>query len=199
MLTLYHAPRSRSSSVVTLLDELGALDRVQIVPVDIPRQNGSGGIDPRNPHPDGKVPYLVHDGEGLRERAAIFAYLTELFPAAGLGPLPGRPGRGPYLSWLAWYQGVMEPVLLLKMIGQETPGTRRNFRDAEAAMAYLAATLERQPYLLGERFTAADLLVSSPFGWMPDATPDVPAVRDWVARCLERPSMGRTRAYDESL
>ena len=200
MLTLYHAPQSRSSSVVTLLDELGALDQVEIVPVTIFRATtNSGAADPRNPHPDGKVPYLVHDGEGIRERAAVMAYLTELFPAGRMGPQPGERGRGSYLSWLAWYQGVMEPVFVMKMYDIKARAVELTFRDMEAAVAHLAATLERQPYLLGEDYSAADLLVCSPFGWIPDALPDVPAIRDWAQRCLARPALARTRAYDEGL
>lgn len=199
MLTLYHAPRSRSSAVVTLLDELGALDRVEIVPVGILRGDGSGARDPANPHPEGKVPYLVHDGEGIRERAAIFAYLTELFPGAGLGPLPGMPGRGAYLSWLAWYQGVMEPAYLIRFAGVESPALDYAFRDVAAVTDHLRLTLERQPWLLGEAFSAADLLVSSPYVWMPKAMPDVPAIRDWVARCAERAANARTARYDEEL
>lgn len=199
MLTLYHAPQSRSSSMITLLDELGAGEAVTIVPVTIPRQDSTGTPDPANPHPEGKVPYLVHDGEGIRERAAIVAYLTELFPQAGLGPQPGEPGRGPYLAWLAWYQGVMEPAYLIALLGEETEALRYHLRGMEGVVATLRATLERRPYLLGERYSAADLLVSSVFGWQPEAIPDVPSIRDWVARCLARPAVARTMDYDASL
>jgi glutathione S-transferase len=112
MMTLYHAPVSRSSAIATLVDELGIQDKVTVKIVSIPRMDGTGGTDPANPHPEGKVPLLVHDGHMIRERGAIILYLTDMFPAAGLGPLPGEPMRGEYLSWLSWYQGVMEPVLI---------------------------------------------------------------------------------------
>lgn len=199
MLTLYHAPQSRSTAMITLLEELGAREAVTVVPVTIRRQDGSGAADPANPHPEGKVPYLVHDGEGIRERAAIVAYLTELFPQAGLGPQPGEPGRGSYLAWLAWYQGVMEPAYLMSILGGENEAMRYQFHGVEGCVATLRATLDRQPYLLGDRFSAADLLVSSPYGWMPQITPDVPSIRDWVARCLSRPSLARTADYEAGL
>lgn len=199
MLTLYHAPKSRSFGVLTLLHELGAIDRVEIVPVSIQRGDGSGGPDPRNPHPEGKVPYLVHDGEGIRERAAIFAWLTQRFPAAGLAPNPGEPGWGRYLSWLAWYQGVVEPVYLLDHLRISDPALTGTFRDTAAVAAALEAALSAGPYLLGDRYSAADTLIAGLYGWRPEITPDVPAIRDWAARCNGRPSVAAAAAYDAGL
>ena len=90
MPVLYHSYFSRSSSVVTLIDELGA--DVEIRDVSVRRVDGSGGADPANPHPEGKVPYLVDGDEHLRERGAIMLYLTDRYPEAGLGPGPRRAG-----------------------------------------------------------------------------------------------------------
>ena len=83
MLTLFHAPWSRSSRLVWLLEEIGA--GYEICYCDIPRMDGSGARDPRNPHPDGKVPALLHDDVLVTESAAVALYLTDLFPEAGLG------------------------------------------------------------------------------------------------------------------
>ena len=96
MPTLFHAPMSRSSGIVTLIDELGA--DVEIREVSIPRQDGSGRADPANPHPEGKVPFLVDGDDTVRERGAITLYLTDKYPEAGLGPIEGMPKRGEYLS-----------------------------------------------------------------------------------------------------
>src|SRR5262245_16832534 len=98
MLTLHHAPRTRSSRIVWLLEELEAPYQIQYT--TIARADGSGGPDAANPHPDKKVPALVHDGALITESAAIILYLTDLFPEAGLGPRVGDRQRGPYLSWL---------------------------------------------------------------------------------------------------
>lgn len=90
MLRLHHAPRSRSSRIVWLLEELKA--DCQIVYTTITRQDGSGDEDEANPHPDKKVPALVHDDVLITESSAIVLYLTDLFPEAGLGPQPKDPG-----------------------------------------------------------------------------------------------------------
>lgn len=197
MLTLFHAPMSRSSRIVTLIDELGA--EVEIREVTIPRQDGSGGRDPANPHPEGKVPLLDHDGVLVWESPAIVLYLTDLFPEAGLGPLPGDPLRGPYLSWLAYYGGVVEPVLILEnLLKLDNPVLTATFRSMAQVTDRLAGALERDPYLLGDRYTAADLLLHSPFAWFPEATPEVPVIRDWVERCSGRPAVARTLARDKA-
>jgi glutathione S-transferase len=198
MLTLYHAPLSRSSRIVTLIDELGA--DVAIQTVSIARRDGSGGADPRNPHPEGKVPLLEHDGALIWESAAIMLYLTDLFPAAGLGPVVGDRLRGPYLSWLAYYGDVVEPVMIFEhVLALQHPVLELTFRREPQIVARLTAALAGAPYLLGDRFTAADLLLHSPFAFFPDAMPDVPAIRDWVARCADRPAAHRTRARDAEL
>lgn len=186
MLTLYHSPQSRSTSVVQLVHELGIQDRIAIREVTIPRQDGSGGRDPANPHPEGKVPYLTDGTDHVRERAACILYLTDRFPDAGLGRPVGDPQRGEYLSWLIWYQGVFEPVAMLHWTGLSHPALTASLRDYDAAIARLDEVLSRQPYLLGQDFSAADLLCSGPFAWFADKMPATPAVKAWVARCQDR-------------
>ena len=89
MITLYHAPRSRSSRFIFLLEELGA--PYEIAKVAIRRGDGSGALDEGNPHPHGKVP-AIRDGDTVvYESAAIALYLTDKFPAARLGPVVAIP------------------------------------------------------------------------------------------------------------
>lgn len=196
MLTLYHAPLSRSSRIVWLAYELGIMDKIDIVTVTTRRRDGSGGPDPRNPHPEGKVPLLVHDGAEIWESSAIILYLTDLFPETGLGPAVGDPLRGPYLSWLAYYGDVVEPVLVLHAAEVEHPLLATTFRGMGELASRLSTALAGSPFLLGERFTAADLLLSSPFTWSPDWIPDVPAIRDWVSRCGAQPSAAQMAEFD---
>ena len=199
MLTLIHAPQSRSSRIITLIDEMGIQDWVKIEPVSILRMDGSGHHDAANPHPEGKVPLLIHDGAVIRESGAIIQYLTDMFPDAGLGRPVGHAQRGDYISWLYWYGSVMEPVLIFTAMSIQHPALTATFRSNAEVAARLRKALEKGPYLLGDSYSAADLLVHSPYAWFADATPDDPLIKDWVARCMERPSVARTMASDAAL
>ncbi|KQP99043.1 putative glutathione S-transferase [Methylorubrum extorquens] len=194
MITLFHAPQSRSTRIVALLKDLDALDAVRIETVTIPRMDGSGARDPRNPHPEGKVPLLDHDGVLVRESSAIIQYLAELFPKTGLSIPAGHPQRGAYLSWLAWYAGVVEPVLTLEAIGLDHPAIARTFRTSADIKARLAAALKDRPFLLGDHFSAADLLLHSPYAWF--GKPGEPTIDAWVDRCMDRPGARFAAEFD---
>src|ERR1043166_4148728 len=110
MLTLIHRPMTRSGGIVWLLEEIGAPYETKIV--TIRGADGSGARDPGNPHPHGKVPALVHDGETVFEGSAIALYPPDLFREAKRGPRVGDPKRGESLPWLAYRSGVVEPAFL---------------------------------------------------------------------------------------
>lgn len=196
MLTLFHAPQSRSSRIVSLIHEMGIADFITIQNVEIARHDGTGRRDPDNPHPEGKAPALLDDGMMMTETAAIMVYLTDMFPAAGLGPQPGDPARGPYLMWLSWYGSMMEPALICQAAGLEHPYLTATFRSHAEVTARLHDALKMGPWLLGDTFSAADILVHSPYAWFADATPADPLIRDWVTRCQARPASRRTVADD---
>jgi glutathione S-transferase len=200
MLTLFHAPMSRSSRVRSLIDEMGIQDWVDIVHVTIRRQDGSGRRDATNPHPEGKSPCLLHDGRLITESGAVMLYLTTLFPDAGLAPRQGDDPRwGEYLTWMVWYGSVMESVLINEAMGITHPVLTTTFRGHAEVAARIRAALEKGPWLLGEAFSAADILIHSPYAWFKDATPDDPLIRDWVARCVARPAVARTLAADQAM
>lgn len=186
MLTLYHAPQSRSDSIVTLIRLMGIRDKLDIVEVTISRQDGTDGPDPKNPHPEGKVPYLVAGGDHVRERGAIIVWLTDRFPDSGLGRPVGHPQRGAFLSWLFYYQGVIEPVALLHYLGIDHPALQATFRDQGAMLQRIGEALADGPFLLGQEFSAADLLCASPFIFFGEGMPVTPAVKAWADRCAAR-------------
>lgn len=195
MLTLFHSPNSRSTRVVALLKELDALDDVQIEIVTVRRQDGSGQADPHNPHPEGKVPYLSQDGVGIGETIAVFQHLADLFPARELNIAASDPQRGAYLGWFAWYAGVMEPVIILETLQISHPALQYTFRGNAEVHARLAAALARNDYLLGNRFTAVDLLLASPYAWF--GKPGVPVIDAWVDRCTARPGASFAAEFDQ--
>lgn len=198
MLTLFHSPNSRSTACLTLLEEMAIRDRVAVKLVTIKRLDGTGGIDAANPHPEGKVPALLHDGHLITERGAIMVHLTTLFPEAAMAPAVGSPLWGDYLSWMSWYQGVLEPVLILDFCKLEHPSLTATFRTPVEATARIKAALVKGPWLLGDKFSAADLLVHSPYAWFKEATPDDPLIRDWVERCKARPARLKVLQEDEA-
>jgi glutathione S-transferase len=196
MLTLIHSPQSRSSAILTLIEEMGIADWVEVREVTIPRFDGSGRRDPANPHPEGKVPALMHDGRVITERAAIILHLTSLFPASGMAPEVGTPDWGVFAMWMAWYQGVLEPTFMMEAGGFSHPWLTAAMRDHQTALARLRVALDAGPWILGERYSAADLLLHSPYAWFPDATPKDPVIRDWIERCKARPARARVMERD---
>lgn len=183
MLTLFHAPLSRSTTIVTLIEEMGITADIDLRYMSIPRYDGTGARDPANPHPEGKVPLLVHDGAEVWERAAIITYLSDLYPDAPSIRPAGHPERGAFLSWLSYYGSVAEPVLLLQAAGVEHPFIASALRGPNEVAARLQTALSGgQDYILKSGFSAADLLLASPFSWFPEAIPDIPAVKAWAAR-----------------
>ena len=194
MLTFFHAPRSRSTRVLALLHELDALDDVQVKIVTIERLDGSGARDPSNPHPDGKVPLLVQDGQQIWESASIMQYLADRFPGTGLGIAFDDPRRGAYLSWFAWYAGVFEPLITLGYANLQHPALVRTFRTKAEAQARLRDALTGRDFLLGDQFTAADLLVSSAYAWA--GKPGDPLIDAWVDRCVARPGVAYATQFD---
>ncbi|WCS23902.1 glutathione S-transferase family protein [Methylobacterium sp. NMS14P] len=194
MITLYHAPQSRSSRIVWLLEELGV--PYTIAPVSIFRpMTGEGVPDDANPHPDKRVPAVQHAGALIAESQAIVLYLSETFPEAGLAPAVGAPERGAYLTWLAWYVAEFEPALFAGLTG-ELAGSPQKRRNHEAVVRRLEDALARGPYVMGERFSGADILIGSALGFGRAAFPASAALDAYLERCRARPAALRAAAKD---
>ena len=196
MLTLYTAPRSRATRILWLLEELGVpYERKN---VSIRRGDGSGARDPANPHPHGKVPAIVHDGTLVFETTAITLYLTDAFPAAGLGPRAGDPTRAAYLSWLAYYSGVIEPSLTAKFLKIEHIFGTFGWAPFDEVVDYLSKTLVASPYLLGDTFSAADLVIggSLPILMKAGLILDAEPFQSYVGRLTGRPAYQRAMEKD---
>lgn len=198
MLTLFHAPRTRSTRFIFLLEELEAPYHIQRL-ASLRRADGSGGPDPANPHPHGKSPALKDGDTLVFESAAIALYLTDKFPAKKLGPQVGDAGRGAYLSWLAYYAGVMEPAWMSAFMKWDIPRGTAGWVPVNAVMDFVNATLAKGPYLLGAEFSAVDILVGTTFAMflgtpMLEKTDSLDA---YVQRVTGRPAFAKAKAVGD--
>lgn len=196
MITLFHTPKTRSTRILFLLEELGVPYEIQFV--SIRRADGGGARDPSNPHPHGKVPAIRNGDELVFESAAIVAYLTDIFPDAGLAPRPDQPGRGQYLTMLAYYGDVLEPAFVSKFLKMDVPRGTAGWVSVEETMAYINKLLTTQPYVAGQTFCGADILYATTFGMFAQnpMMPKIDSVEAYVKRCLERPAYARAMAKD---
>jgi glutathione S-transferase len=196
MITLFHRPKSRSTRFIFLLEELEAPYKIQLVTTR--SRDGTGAVDPANPHPLGKVPAISDDGAVVFESPAIALYLTDKFPKNRLGPLPGEPGRGAYLSWLSYYTGVLEPAFMSKFMNVEVPRGTAGWAPVDEAVSAVVNALSPGPFMLGERFSSADVLYGTTFA-MFGQSPMMPksrVIEDYVQRIVTRPCFARAQERD---
>lgn len=198
MITLFHRPKTRSSRFIFLLEELGA--PYELKEVTIRSSDGSGAIDPDNPHPHGKVPAIRDNdtGEIIYESPAIALYLTDKFPKAGLGPTVGQKGRGAYLSWLVYYGSVLEPAFISKFLNTPVPRGTAGWVVVEEAMEHVIGALSKTPYLLGDTFSAVDILYGTTFAMFGQSPllPKSPVIDGYIKRIVERPAYARAQAKE---
>jgi len=188
MITLYHSPNTRSTSIVWLLEELGTPYETR--EVDWRHPDGTGKRDPANPHPHGKVPAITDDGETVFETSAIALYLTDEYRTTPMGPLPGEPTRGEYLSWLAYRPGVLEPALICRRFGVQHVFGAMGWAPADEVEEVLNAHLANRDYFLGAAFSAADILVGGglKFMIMANMISETPVLAAYTARITDRPA-----------
>jgi glutathione S-transferase len=196
MITLFHRPKTRSTRFIFLLEELGTPYQIRIV--DTRNRDGTGAADPANPHPHGKVPAISDDGIIVFESPAIALYLTDRFPESRLGPVVGEDGRGTYLSWLSYYSGVLEPAFVSRFMDVEVPRGTAGWVAVDEAMPAVIRALTPGPYLLGERFSAADILYGTTFAMFGQSPmmPKSAIIEEYVRRVVSRPAYARAQARD---
>lgn len=196
MITLFHAPNSRSSSIVWLLEELEVPYETKIV--SIRRGDGTGERDPANPHPHGKVPAIRHDGQTVFEIAAITLYLTDAFPQKKLGPQAGDSRRGEYLSWLAYRPGVLEPSMLMRRLKVAHLQGTMGWAEAGEVENVLNQTLSARKYFLGDDFSAADISLGGTINFLMTfkLLNETPVLKEYCGRITARPAFKRAMERD---
>ncbi len=195
----YHSPQSRSAGTLVLLEELGA--DYELRSLDM-KKNEQRGSDYLAVNPMGKVPAIVHNGALVTEQGAVFAYLADLYADAGITPAIGDPLRGPYLRWLFFYGSSFEPALIDRSMKREpAPPATSPYGDYDTMLKTLWDQLGDGPWLLGDRFTAADALWGTALRWttMFKLVPETPAVMAYVERVTSRPAAKRAARKDAEI
>jgi len=198
-ITFYHSPNSRSGGARILLEELGA--PYELAPLNMKagetRQAGYTAINPM-----GKVPAILHNDALITEQPAVFIYLADLFPEAGLAPAIGDPLRGPYLRWMVFYGSCFEPALVDRAMKREpAPPATSPYGDYDTMLRTLSDQLAKGPYILGEKFSAADVLWGSALNWttMFKLVERTPVIGAYIDRVIGRPAEARAKALDDAL
>ncbi|CAI8870633.1 MULTISPECIES: glutathione S-transferase family protein [Burkholderia] len=198
-LTLFHSPRSRSAGVRMLLEELSADYELHAFDLSTGKHHEAAYLAI---NPMGKVPALRHGDVIVTEQAAVYLYAAELYPEAGLSPAPGDSLRGPYLRWMTFYGSCFEPAIVDRSMNRPpVPYSTSPYGDFDTVINTLEAQLAKGPYLLGERFTAADVLWGAALNWitMFKLIPETPRIRAYIDRILARPAIQRAQAADAAL
>ncbi|MCB9549308.1 MAG: glutathione S-transferase family protein [Myxococcales bacterium] len=204
MLTVYGLKRSRSTRALWALEEAG-------LPYDFRRLDARAG-EHRQPdflalNPGGKVPVLVDGDFVLSESGAIVTWVAEQVPALGLVPAAGTRARALYDQWLhfalteleqpLWVAAKHTFVLPEKLrVPAVIPVCAKEFGRAAQV---LAQGLGDRPFLLGDAFTMADLVVGHTLAWAvrQQGLPlDAPAVAAYAERLWARPAFARAEARE---
>ena len=182
---LYYNPQSRAVIAKWMLDECDA--QYELIPIDFTKG------EHKTPeflkiNPAGKLPALEDGASKIFEGAAICLYLGDKFPRANLAPAISAPERGRYLSLMVYSTSQLEPAMgdaLLKV--ESLP--QRGWTDFETAQTVVESELGKGPYLFGDWFTAADIMIGSMFIWKRifGAPPGRPVLEAYVDRLLARP------------
>jgi len=198
-ITLFHSPQTRSSGALNLLEELHAPYSLHMLNMKAGEQRQSAYLAV---NPMGKVPAIRHGDALITEQVAIGIYLADLFPEAGITPAIGDALRGPYLRWYVFYAACFEPAMVDKALKRE-PGSAAMvpYGSVETTVDTLVAQLSAGPWLLGDRFTAADVLWGTALTWMTGfgLVEAVAPVKAYVDRWNARPSVKKVAEIDAKL
>jgi len=196
MITLYYALRSRSIRALWMLEEIGQPYRR--VRVDL-RADDHPRPELLKASPLGKVPAIVDGDTSVAESGAILLYLAERFPETGLAPPPGDAARGRFLQWLFFAAGNIEGAYMERLRGLEPQPQSTGWGSFDHTMQAVEQALTPGPWVLGERFSAVDVLLGIDLYYGREVmkiVPRRPAIDAFLDRCRERPALHRAIAID---
>jgi glutathione S-transferase len=192
----YWCPRTRAFRIAWLLEELGK--PYERIVIDIRGGEACNDPDFRAASPMGKVPAIIDGATKLWDSGAIAIHLADAYPDAGLGAPIGDPKRGAFLQWCLYTNAVIEPAMGEKFSGREPNKLQSGYGSFDLMIETLAAGLVPGPWILGERFSAADALLGASVHFMETfkVLPENAALAAYAARCRARPAFQRAAAFD---
>jgi len=195
---LYWAPRTRSARGLWILEEAGIDYDLELVTLgDTGRETPE---EFREASPMGKVPALVDGDVRMSESSAICLYIADRYSPGNLAPAIDDPLRGKFLYWLMYTPAVVEPAMSEKFSGVETNRFRSGWGDFDLMIETLENGIEGKAWILGEKFTAADVMLGSSVVFLRlfKMLPDSPSLNAYADRCLARPAYQKVQALNEA-
>jgi glutathione S-transferase len=195
---LYWCKNTRAFRIAWLLEESGLnYDRVVL---DL--RNESSKNDPafRAVSPMGKVPALEDGPARICDSGAICIYIADQYPETRLGPPVGHADRGRFLQWVTFTNSVIEPAMLEKVAKLESKPTSYGWGSFDLMLSTLREGLAKGEWLLGQSFSAADVLVGTAAYFLKQFSliGDDPVIGSYIARCTSRPAWQRAKAFDST-
>jgi len=194
---LYWARNTRAFRIAWLLEESGLPYERRVI--DIRDESSRADPEFRATSPMGKVPALEDGPARLWDSGAICIYIADRYPETGLGPPIGHADRARFLQWVTYTNSVVEPAMGERFSKLEAKPSSYGWGSFDLMLATLkAGVAAADPWILGEKFSAADVLlgVSSlylrRFGLV---GPD-PVLDQYAERCQARPAWQRAQAFD---
>ena len=193
---LYWAPHTRSSRAVWMLEEAGV--EYELEHVDIRDDGRQGDADFRAASPMRKVPALKDHDVQLAESAAICLYVADRYASGTLAPAIDHPDRGRFLYWLMYTPAVIEPSMSEKLNKIQPNRARNGWGDFKSMISTLSNGLGGNPWILGDQFSAADVMLGSSVHFLQlfDLLGDAPAFVEYVERCRQRPAFQTAQSKD---
>lgn len=193
---LYWSPRTRAFRIAWLLEEFAR--PYERIAIDI--NDEAARADPafRATSPMGKVPALDDGAAKLWDSGAICIYMADAYPKAGLGVAIGDPARAAFLQWAMFTNAVIEPAIGEKASGRPVNTRQSGHGSFDLMIETLVAGLTPGPWILGQRFTAPDVLIGSSVHFLAafDLLPERQELRAYLERCQARPAFERAMAMD---
>jgi len=189
-ITLYHSPASRAFTAYWMLEELGVAFRVKTIDI---RKGEQKSAEYLKLNPSGKVPTITDGKVVVSENPAIGIYLADRYGYGTLAPKIDEPDRGPYLKWMVYATAVADPVISLHAQKIDVPGFAVSFGAYDDMVGVLTRSLEGRKYLLGDRFSAADVVLGATisFALYNKMLPPEPVLVDYNARLTQREAYHR--------